>query len=102
MFVRMHIPDFVSCRGVYMPERRALSCLIIPLAVAIAATLGMPAQAQISNGHCRCKDLCDQGSAMYSAGHSVAECKRLCAAAFSGCTAGERRSNVNRLQRGNR
>jgi hypothetical protein len=50
---------------------------------------------EISDGNCRCKTLCETGQSRFSAGNSVA-CKAQCAAAFSGCTRGEVRSNVRR------
>ena len=50
----------------------------------------------ISDGNCRCKTLCETGQARFSPGNSVGACKAQCAAAFSGCTRGEVRSNVRR------
>ena len=51
---------------------------------------------EISNGNCRCKTLCETGQSRFSPGNSVGACKAQCAAAFSGCTRGEVRSNVRR------
>jgi hypothetical protein len=50
----------------------------------------------ISKGNCRCKTLCNTGQSQFSPGNSVGACKAQCAAAFSGCTRGEVRSNVRR------
>jgi hypothetical protein len=46
----------------------------------------------ISDGSCRCKTLCDGGKSEFSPGHSVAQCRSMCARAYSGCSAGEIRS----------
>jgi hypothetical protein len=47
----------------------------------------------ISDGSCHCKILCETGQSRFSPGNSVGACKAQCAAAFSGCTRGEVRSN---------
>ena len=50
----------------------------------------------ISDGSCQCKTKCETGQFRFSPGNSVGACKAQCAAAFSGCTRGEVRSNVRR------
>jgi high-affinity K+ transport system ATPase subunit B len=50
----------------------------------------------ISDGHCRCKDLCDVRQSTFSQGRTVAECKVKCQQAYSGCTRGEVRSKRRR------
>jgi hypothetical protein len=51
---------------------------------------------EISDGNCQCKTKCETGQSRFSPGNSVGACKAQCAAAFSGCTRGEVRSNVRR------
>ena len=51
---------------------------------------------RISNGNCCCKSECETGQSRFSPGNSVGASKAQCAAAFSGCTRGEVRSNVRR------
>jgi hypothetical protein len=50
----------------------------------------------ISDGSCACKTKCETGQSRFSPGNSIGACKAQCAAAFSGCTRGEVRSNVRR------
>jgi hypothetical protein len=65
----------------------------------VAAYFASAALAQlgtISDGSCSCKTRCDGGNSIFSAGHTVAQCRSMCAKAFSGCTRGEIRSSQRR------
>jgi hypothetical protein len=59
----------------------------------IVACFGSVALAQgwgkVSDGSCGCKTRCDGGNSTFSPGRTLAQCRAMCAKAFSGCTRGE-------------
>jgi hypothetical protein len=73
----------------------AVVAMILMNGAALAQRVGN-GPGQISNGHCRCKALCQVGQSVFSQDHTIPQCMQMCAKAFSGCTAGEIRSTATR------
>ena len=78
-----------------MFSRIGLAMIILGVA-AYFASAALAQLGTISDGSCSCKTRCDGGNSIFSAGHTVAQCRSMCAKAFSGCTRGEIRSNQRR------
>jgi hypothetical protein len=78
------------------PQHQSLGPRAAPLGSGSSNILMGRGLGQVSDGHCKCKDQCEQHRSVFSEGMNAAECKSRCQSAFSGCTRGEVRSTQRR------
>jgi hypothetical protein len=70
-------------------KRLGLAAIIFGIVACFASAALAQGYGNVSDGSCSCKTRCDGGKAIFSPGHTVAQCRAMCVKAFSGCTAGE-------------
>lgn len=72
-------------------KRLGLAAIVFGIVACFASAALAQGWGKVSDGSCSCKTRCDGGNSTFSPGRTLAQCRAMCAKAFSGCTRGETR-----------